>query len=294
MLRYRLRPNSKFPACAGVPVSVPRTGRSVGRQMPNSAGGLSLIELLIFSAIFALMMVSFISIFVAIVNVNARQGAVAEVNQQSQFLLQEVQYYTERASLIDMPQDTATTTIKLWLGINSQDPTYIYASGTTVYLKQTDSGTPQALTSSKVSVSNVSFVKHSNAPGHDSVSTAFTVAYSNPSVKQQFSQALQMAIARVSAATFDSNVIPSSTASYSLGTGSNAWTNINGVINFSGSNVGIGTASPHSVLEVAGGDVYIDSSSGRLVMHDPLGAYCWFYKPTTATGAWNISSSTCP
>ncbi|MBU6500211.1 MAG: hypothetical protein KGJ89_00020 [Patescibacteria group bacterium] len=256
--------------------------------------GFSLIELLIFSAIFALIMISFISIFVAVINVNARQSAAADVNQQSQFLLQEIQYYTERASLIDMPQDTSTSTLKIWLGIKSQDPTYIYASGTTVYLKQTDSGTPQALTTSKVSVSNLSFTRRSNAPSHDSVSISFMVAYANPSAKQQFSQALQTAIARVSAATFDSNVIPSSTATYKLGQSGLIWSSINDVINFSGSNVGIGTASPHSVLEVSGGNISITTAGNSLIIKDPVQAYCWYYKPTTATGAWNISSSTCP
>lgn len=56
-----------------------------------------------------------------------------------------------------------------------------------------------------------------------------------------------------SAATFDSNLIPSSTATYSLGVSGQIWSSINQVLYFSGSNVGIGVSSPGQTLEVNGG-----------------------------------------
>jgi len=55
------------------------------------------------------------------------------------------------------------------------------------------------------------------------------------------------------AATFDSNVIPSSTATYSLGASGQTWSSINGVLYFSGANVGINTSTPTQALEVNGG-----------------------------------------
>jgi hypothetical protein len=55
------------------------------------------------------------------------------------------------------------------------------------------------------------------------------------------------------AATFDSDLIPSSTATYSLGASDQVWSSINQVIYFSGSNVGIGVSGPGQVLEINGG-----------------------------------------
>ena len=72
---------------------------------------------------------------------------------------------------------------------------------------------------------------------------------------------LQTSVARVSAATFDSNIIPSSTAAYSLGTTALTWSSINQTIYFSGSNVGIGTTNnPVDTLEL-NGRLYFDPGS---------------------------------
>ena len=57
----------------------------------------------------------------------------------------------------------------------------------------------------------------------------------------------------VDAATFDSNLIPSSTATYKIGASGQVWTSVNDIIYFSGSNVGIGVSSPGQTLEVNGG-----------------------------------------
>ncbi|MEK7508080.1 MAG: prepilin-type N-terminal cleavage/methylation domain-containing protein [Patescibacteria group bacterium] len=258
----------------------------------NSAG-FTIIELLIFSAIFTILMISFISILVTVTAINSRQAGAAEVNQQSQFLLQQIQYYIERASMIELNPDVATTTLKLRMAASAEDPTYIYLSGGTLYLKQTDAGAAQPLTSSKVIVSNVSFTKRQNAPSHDSVSISFVVAFNTQNLKQRFSSALQTSVARVSAATFDSNVIPSSTATYNLGLSSQAWNSINGLIYFSGTNVGVGVSSPNSKFQVRGGDVYVDTANSGLVLKAPNGTSC--YRVTiTNGGALATSSISCP
>jgi len=243
--------------------------------------GFSLIEMLIFSAIFAIIMVSFITILVAVTSVNARQTSMIEVMTQSQFLLQAVQYYTGRSSLIDMPQDVATTTLKLRMPATAEDPTYITLSSGIVYLKQTDSGSLQPLNSSKVTVSNLSFTKRSNAPGHDSVSVVFTVSYNTTGRQQMFTEALETAVARVSAATFDSDVIPSSTAQYRLGVSGQIWSSINGLIYFSGSNVGVGSnySSPAQTLDVNGG-VRINVSGATSTCDSTIRGTVWVSKHT--------------
>lgn len=212
----------------------------------------TLVELLIFSAIFGLVIIGFVTVLVSATSVQTQQLASAGVEQESQFLLQQIQYYVEASSLVDMSQDTSTSTLVLRMSSSSTDPTVITLTNGAVTLKQ-GTGPTVPLTSSKVSVANLTFKKLSNPPGHDVVSIGFTVNYVG-SVTQSFSQAFQASIAHVNAATFDSSLIPSTTATYSVGVTGNTWSSVNNILYFSSSsNVGIGVSTPQDVLEVNGG-----------------------------------------
>jgi hypothetical protein len=95
----------------------------------------------------------------------------------------------------------------------------------------------------------------------------------------------------VSAATFNSNIVPSSTNTYSLGVSGSVWNNINNIIYFSGSNVGVGTTTPLAPLEVAGGDIFVDTAGNGITLRDPSGA-CW--KVTVnGSGALSTASTSC-
>lgn len=227
--------------------------KKIAAYFSQKGQGFTIIEMMIFSAIFAVTAIGFFGILNAITSIQARQAGAGEVNTQSQFLLQTIQYYVNSSSLIELATDSATTTLKLRVASSTIDPTYIYLSGNQLLLKLSDTGVPQTLSSSKVSISNLSFVKHSNPPARDSVSVSFTVSYNTPSLKQRFSQTLNTSIARVNAATFDSNVIPASSNTYKIGASSQLWQSVNDLIYFSGSNVGIGTTGPAQALEVNGG-----------------------------------------
>jgi hypothetical protein len=85
------------------------------------------------------------------------------------------------------------------------------------------------------------------------VSISYTLSYNTSNIKQAFSQLFQTSISQVSAATFDTGVYPSVNATLPLGGSGQTWTSINGIINFNGSNVGIGTLSAAQPLEVNGG-----------------------------------------
>ncbi len=222
-------------------------------QVLSSARGFTIIELLIFSAIFSIVAITFLTLLVSSVQVQTRQNAAAEVNQQSQLLLDTIQYYVNSSALIEMASDAASTTLKLRMSSSTVDPTYIYMTGGTVYLKQTDSGTEQPLTSNKVIVSDLSFTKRVNPGGRDSVNVNFTMSYNATNIKQSFLQSLSISVARVGAATFDSNVVPATSNTYKIGASSQIWQSINDIIYFSGSNVGIGVSSPGQTLEVNGG-----------------------------------------
>jgi len=214
--------------------------------------GFTLIEMLISIAIFSVIIVAFIGIMVVVLQIQTQSSSSVAVNQESQFLLQKVQYYVESASLINIPTSTATSTLQFLVASSSNDPSYIKLSSGTVYLQQTGSGPLLALTSPKVVVTNLSFTRNANPPGHDAVNVSFTMAYNTNNMVQAFSQLFNSTIEHVSAATFDTGVYPSINGTEPLGSTGSTWSSINGIINFSGNNVGIGTLTPGQALVVNG------------------------------------------
>ncbi len=225
------------------------------------AKGFTLIEMLIAISIFSVVIIAFIGILVVVTQVQVQSTSSAAVSQESEFLLGKLQYYVETASLVNIPTSTTTSTLQLFMASSSADPTFITLASGTVYLQQSVGGPLQALTSNKVSVSNLSFVRRANPPGHDVVNVSFTMAYNTTNVVQAFSQLFQSSIEHVSAATFDTNVLPSASGE-PLGNSTYQWSPINGVINFVGNNVGINTLSPYAQLSVNGGIQLIQSATG--------------------------------
>ena len=241
--------------------------------------------MLISTAIFSVIIVSFIGIMVVVLQIQAQSSSSVAVNQESQALLQKMQYYVESASIINIPTSTATSTLQFLVASSSVDPSYVKLSSGTVYLQQTGSGPLLALTSPKVTVSNLSFTRNANPPGHDAVSISFTMAYNTTNVKQAFSQLFQSTIVHVSAATFDTGVFTSS-GNLPLGTSGALWTPINGIINFSGGNVGIGVSggatNPAEQLSVGGG-VQLVSGSSAPTCNSTIRGTLWFYSPGGST-----------
>lgn len=254
--------------------------------------GFTLIELLVFVGIFSIVTVAFVTMLIAVSNIQTQQVSQSTVTRESQFLLQQIQYNVEQASVIDMTQDTATTTLRLRMGSSAIDPTTISLVGGVVYIQQ-GSGPQVPLSSNKVTVSNLSFTRHANPPGNDSVSVAFNVSYNTNNVEQAFAEMFQTSVTRVSAATFDSNLIPSSTNTYTLGAGGQQWSSINGLINFNsaGTGVGIGATPVGAKLQVDG-NIYVDTSTAGVVLRDSSGV-CWRVTISTG-GALQTASITCP
>lgn len=252
--------------------------------------GFTLIEMLIAISIFVVIAAAFVSILSVVMQVQVQSSSSAAVNQESQFLLQKLQYYIETASVIDIPTSTPTSTLKFDVASSSLDPSYITLASGTVFLQQSLSGPLQPLTSNKVSVSNLSFTRRANPPGHDAVSISYTISYyATSSIAQAFSQFFQTSIAQVSAATFDSGVYPSA-SSEPLGTSGNIWSPINGIIYTNNGNVGIGPGetSPWQQLEVNGGLRLYPNGLAQPTCNGNTRGTLWF-----ATGGVNDTLSIC-
>lgn len=249
-------------------------------------------------AIFSVVSIGFITVLVSVFQAQTKQSAAAEVNGQSQFLLQTIQRYIQNASLVDMAADVSSSSLRLRMSDASKDPTTISVSGGTIFVTE-GAGAAVPLTSSRVSATALTFVKRENPGGRDIVNISFTLSYNTNNPVYAFVQTLQTSVARVSASTFDSNLIPASPGAYTIGNAAFVWSAINNLIFFSGSNVGISTAAPSDPLEVNGrlrtsGDVYVNSNVSGLILRSPNNSTCARVTITNAGVVTSTVLGACP
>ncbi|MBU6141489.1 hypothetical protein KGO95_00005 [Patescibacteria group bacterium] len=178
------------------------------------------------------------------------QDASTEVNQQIDFVLKNIQTEVRDSSEIDTDANVATTTLKLRMADPALDPTTIYTSGTTIYMKK-GTASPLALTNSKVNADQLQFTKVTAYPGHDSVQVNISLSYNTTNTQSAFTKTLTSAVARVSAATFDSDIVPGTDNTYSVGQTSARWQNL-----LLSGGAGIGVTSLANSLDVNGGAAF--------------------------------------
>lgn len=254
----------------------------------KSRGGFTLIEVLIYTVIFAISAVFLVGILAAITRVQSRQSSINEVNAQIGFVDKTIQRLVREASLIDMTAGESTTTLTLRMASSTLDPTKIYvdASNTAVYIQE-GTGTAQALTGSNVKVNNFLVTKYENPGGPTIVQVDLTLEYITTSPQQEAVRTLRTAVSKISAATFDSSVLPNANNTYDIGNSANNWKDAY----FSG-NIGIGSAPVSAVKLKANGDIGFASSSAGIIFVAPGGS-CFHLK---LNNSGNIATSTaaCP
>src|SRR3990167_6009070 len=260
--------------------------------MPKKA--FSLIELLIYVSIFAVVAGLMTSIMITILKVSKKESASIETSEQLSFVMQTVSRLIRESSNIEFATTTASSVLKLKLRMKNKfkDPTCLYLENQIIKLAEgpdspnnNDNCTPTAsnLTSNKVIADKLEFSKITNYPGHDVISIDIQLTYNSSNPQSQTTGNLKSAIARVSAATFDDNLIPGSDGQYNLGFTSGArWKNAN----FSGDllvggNVGIGTTGPDVLLQV-------EKSGGAVASFPNLGAVSGNLALIGNAGGWGM------
>ncbi|MEK7554629.1 MAG: prepilin-type N-terminal cleavage/methylation domain-containing protein [Patescibacteria group bacterium] len=224
--------------------------------------GFSLIELLIYIGILAVISVLFIGILTTSTRVQVHEIALAEVGNQANFVLQTIQRLVRESSLVeevgqDNPgtpnvfegdnndtQEIEISYMKLRMEDFAKDPTCIsLLSDGIVYVMQ---GTGSTLDSCKSNVSisslitnkvtvptdtdpvGLTFTIAANDPARNVVDVQLTMSYLNPPPGGNYSKILQTAVGRVSAATFDSDLLSPAglPTPHNIGAPNNPWDNL--------------------------------------------------------------------
>ncbi|MBU4348210.1 type II secretion system GspH family protein [Patescibacteria group bacterium] len=228
----------------------------------SASNGFTLVEVLIYVGILGVSGALLSGVLFNTTKIKNRQTAVVEVNNQLNFTLQSIQRSIMDSSVIDIDNDVSTSTLILMMKDDTKNPTQIYISDGILYRKEA-SGTAQPLTNDRVVVDAVNFFKVSGYTGHDSVKVDLTISYNTQNETESFSRTLSSAIARVSAATFDSNLVPGSTNYYDIGVSATKWKDmhLSGDLYAAGS-IGIGTTEPGAKLAIQGTGTYNSTNWG--------------------------------
>jgi len=190
----------------------------------------TLIELLLYTAIFAIVGSLMTGILLTVTQVQQRESAGTEITSQLNFVMQRLRQLVSESSNIEIDAGVTTSTLKLRMKDPAKDPTCIsLVNGTIKLAEGPNSSNPNNctstisdLTNNRVIVDTLNFKKFTQYPGHDTVSVDLQMTYNSDNPKSRVQRTLSTAIARVSAATFDSNLLPGST-SYEIGQQGASW-----------------------------------------------------------------------
>lgn len=251
--------------------------------------GFTLVEFIIYLAIFSTLSFILISIFSNFIHVQNKQTFLSYLTQEFNFVSNVIDRLVKSASLIDQEVGIMTTTLKLRMAQEVKDPTIIYFNKDEekIYLKEGNN--PEvSLISEKVKVKDFRVVKFENSGSRAVVEVYLTLENKTDNPKFRFSQTLQTAIGKISAATFDSSLVPNAPSVYDIGATGYSWRDAY----FSGQ-VGIGTVSPGSKLGIGGGDIVLKDAGRGIILKTPNGNNC--YKIfVTDTGALTSTLVSCP
>lgn len=156
------------------------------KTLDNNQPGLTLIELLLYIAIFSVIVAAIVAVAISATAQRVRNNAVAEVDYQGEALMSYITQTIRNSQSINSPGPNTTAT-----SVSVNTPTL--ASNPTIFEISNEGsrnrfrileGSPAVanyLTNNKVTVTNSSFANNAVTGGRDSIKIQFTIQYYNPS-----------------------------------------------------------------------------------------------------------------
>src|SRR3989344_5552125 len=265
-------------------------GKTAKRCSSPLVRGFTLIELLIYVSIFAVASGLLTTILVTTTRVENAEIVSTQVGQEVNLVLTTVQRLVRDASLIECVganQSACSTSavpgpfLKLRFEESAQDPTCIYLENNIVKLAQgpdplnkqnCNLASAENLTTDKVNnpdpslANSLTFTKFDIPGGHATVQIDAQLSYNSVNPQLQVSKTLRSAVGRVSAATFDSDLFPDSTAANrSIGDPAKSWKNL-----FLTGLLKLGTFTDPDPTNIGTGSLYYNTTLGnkRLRVYD--------------------------
>ncbi|MDP3052754.1 MAG: LamG-like jellyroll fold domain-containing protein [bacterium] len=261
--------------------------------MNKSNTGYTLIELLIYTVIFAISVGVFSGVLITFTRVQTQTSADSELTQQLSFVQSTIQRLVRDSANIQNPAGVASSSLVLRMASSSLDPTVISSDANGIYLQQ-GTGEVIPITNSQVKVAQFEAIKYENPNAHAIVQVNIALTYNSQNPYQQITRALKIAIGRVSAATFDDSLIPNTNNSFSLGDATYKWKDIN-ISNL----LNVGQLITDPVAGAQNGSIYYNTSSSAFrgyanSVWSVLGGVGWAASSTNIynTNAGNVGIGT--
>lgn len=198
-------------------------------RIKNRKKGFTLVEILIYVAVFTVSSIFLVGILTIIIRTQVRQSTLNEVNSQLSFAVHTIQQAIQSASSIENNTGVASNTLTLRTQLSTEDKIKIYTdpSDKILYIETIPDGSMNgsrvAITNARVQVSNFSVTRHENDGGIAVMQIDLMIDSTGTNPQSVISRVWRGAVSRVSAATFDSNILPTG-GSLTLGaSGSPTW-----------------------------------------------------------------------
>ncbi|MBI2797737.1 prepilin-type N-terminal cleavage/methylation domain-containing protein [Candidatus Saccharibacteria bacterium] len=159
------------------------------RKPASSKGGYTLVELLLYVAIFSLIIGTILAVATSAADQKIKNQITQEVDYQGQLVLTNITQAIRNAAAVNSPTTgNAASLLSLSTAIAANNPT-VYdlvqdQSVNKIRLRQ-GANTTSLLTSSRVTASKLLFTNRTITGGKDSIDITFTLTYYNPANKPQ-------------------------------------------------------------------------------------------------------------
>lgn len=248
--------------------------------------GFTFVELLIYTAVFAILAIIFSAILLTFGRINLQQTARNEVSAQMNFVLQTIQREISNAitavvrSDIDVgnnwdEEDSALGTAEPYLVLKTREesnnpndpnsPVVIFSENQAIKIRRGRGSqqTTTVLTNDKVLANNLTFTKVKNSPGREIIEINLSLAFNSAHPRQQISRQLVVGIGKAKAAVFDTSLIPGNNAA-DIGQGSQRWRD-----GYFSNNLSVANSISANSLTVGGGSPVNFILRGRVFLNPP-------------------------
>ncbi len=148
--------------------------------------GFTLVEMLVYTALFALMVSALVAFMSTLSQSRIRNQAVLEVNDQAAQVMRVITQNVRNATSVSSPSiGTSGSSLSVNTVLPATTPTTFTVSGGTLYITQ-GSGGAVALTNNRVAVSNVLFSNLSRASTFGTVRVSFTLRSVSSATQAQY------------------------------------------------------------------------------------------------------------